>query len=163
MTVENQKPQSISDAEIEREIRHNRTFSAKDAMGRMAGPGAMKGASAIPPQQQADNAVGAWLMVNLIDTSGSLREVLHRQIRGSKLLLDNMDEPLAAMAAHFSQLLASECRLGELVRQADVEWGRTMGERPYFERPGSRPDPDDPYTVESVRRTLEEALRQLSP
>jgi hypothetical protein len=163
MTVENQKSQSISDADIEREIRHNRTFSAKDAIGRMAGPGAMKGASAIPPQQQAENAVGAWLMVNLIDPFGSLREVLHRQIKSSKLLLDNVDEPLAATEAHLRQLLASECWLGELVREADVEWGRTMGERPHFERAGSRADPDDPYTAESVRRTLEEALRHLSP
>jgi hypothetical protein len=36
-----------------------------------------------------------------------------------------------------------------------------MDERPYFERVGSRPDANDPYTVESVREALGGALAQL--
>ena len=41
----------------------------------------------------------------------------------------------------------------DLVREADVE-GQVFGERPHFERPGCQPDPDDPYTTESVRSAL---------
>jgi hypothetical protein len=51
--------------------------------------------------------------------------------------------------------------LKELVREADVEWGRVQGERPYFEREGLPPDPDDPYTFESVRKTLAGIIEQL--
>ena len=49
----------------------------------------------------------------------------------------------------------------ELVREADVEWGQRMDERPYFERVGAAPHADDPYTVESVRAALSDALDQL--
>jgi hypothetical protein len=36
-----------------------------------------------------------------------------------------------------------------------------MGERPYFDRPGRPPDPDDPYTTESVRASLSRLLETL--
>jgi hypothetical protein len=51
--------------------------------------------------------------------------------------------------------------LEELVRDADIEWGRLMGERPYFEKEGAPRHPDDPYTVESVRNALSGLLEQL--
>jgi hypothetical protein len=41
-----------------------------------------------------------------------------------------------------------------VVREADVEWGRVFGERPFFEQEGRPPHPDDPYTLESVRAEL---------
>jgi hypothetical protein len=155
------RPEGISEADLEREIRNRRKFTAEEAIGRLAGPGAMKGACAISPQQQAENAVGVWISTSVTDPVGSLRAALNRHLKGSKLLLENVDDPLAAVAAYFQQLLASEQRLRELVRQADVEWGRTMDERPHFEREGSQPDADDPYTTEGVRKTLVEALQQL--
>jgi hypothetical protein len=37
-----------------------------------------------------------------------------------------------------------------------------MDERPYFEREGSPIHPDDPYTVESIRKALSEILKQLT-
>ena len=57
--------------------------------------------------------------------------------------------------------LTVRAALDELVREVDVEWGRMMGERPHFEREGSAPHPDDPYTVGTVRNALDEALREL--
>ena len=45
-------------------------------------------------------------------------------------------------------------RLEELVREADVEWGRVFGERPHFDKEGRPPDADDPYTLESIRVAL---------
>jgi hypothetical protein len=88
--------------------------------------------------------------------------VLHRHITGSELLLNNFDQPLVVLASCCQRLLDSEYLLQELVREADVEWGRVMGERPYFEKEGSSHHPDDPYTIESVRRTLSELVKQLA-
>lgn len=88
--------------------------------------------------------------------------LLDRNLKGSALLLDNLDQPLAALAQYCEQLLASDFLLKELVREADVEWGRRMDERPYFEREGVAPHPGDPYTAQSVRATLGEVLKQLA-
>ncbi len=69
-------------------------------------------------------------------------------------MLGDYDHPLAVLANYVRQVLGSDYLLRELVREADVEWGRVFGERPHFERPGRPPDPDDPYTIESVRSAL---------
>jgi hypothetical protein len=37
-----------------------------------------------------------------------------------------------------------------------------MDERPHFDQ-GSSPNPDDPYTVESVRRQLSDIVEKLRP
>ena len=153
-------PQGPSEADLEREIRQGRKFTAEEAIGRLAGPGAMKGASPISRQQEAENAAGVWLAANLADPAGSLRVVLHRHLKASKLLLDNVDDPSVAAAAYLRQILASEQRLREIVREADAEWGRAMDERPHFEREGCPPHPDDPYTADSVRKALDEALHR---
>jgi hypothetical protein len=55
----------------------------------------------------------------------------------------------------------SDSLLKELVREADVEWGRVQGERPHFEREGAPPDPDDPCTFASVRESLADLVEQL--
>ena len=131
--------------------------------GDMAGPGAMKGASPVSPVQQAETAVGNWLKANLPDPAGILPMLLHRNLKGSQLLLDNLEQPLVALAGYCRKLLESDYLVQELVRQADVEWGQRMDERPYFEREGSAANPNDPYTVESVRSALTEALAKLGP
>jgi hypothetical protein len=151
------------DAEIEREIRQGRKFTPREALANMAGPGAMKGASPVSRHRQAEMAVGAWLKQHLPDADGALQIVLHRQVAESRPLLDNPDEPLSALAGCCQRLLASEALLEDVVRQADVEWGRLMDERPHFERGGALPHPDDPYTLAAVRRALGGILRQLEP
>jgi hypothetical protein len=152
---------SEAEAALEREIRLARKFNPRDALARMAGPGALKGASPVSPVQQAETAVGSWLGANLPDTCGALRAVLHRRLKGSALLLDNLDRPLAAVAEYCGRLLVSDGLLREVVGEADAEWGRTMDERPYFEREGAPPHPDDPYTLEGVRAALGAALALL--
>jgi hypothetical protein len=112
--------------------------------------------------QQAEVEIGYWLRSHLADAGGALRFVLHRQVKGSELLLNNLEQPLVVLAAYCRQVLDSDYFLEELVREADVEWGRVMGERPHFETEGSPRDPDDPYTVESVRNALSGLLEQLA-
>ena len=159
--IDDDKRQSEADAELEREIRQGRKFSASDALARMAGPGAMKGASPVSPVQQAETEIGSWLGKHLADTSGALRAVLHRHLKGSELLLDNLDRPLVAVAEYCRRLLAVDNLLKEIVSEADVEWGRAMDERPHFEREGVAANPNDPYTVEGVRKALGDVLAQL--
>jgi hypothetical protein len=148
-------------ADVEREIRDARKFTPQEALARMAGPGAMKGASPIAPEQQAEIAIGSWLRSHVTDPSGALNLVLHRHLKGSAPLLENPDQPLAVLAACFDRLLASDQLLIEIVREADVEWGKTMGERPHFEKAGSPAHADDPYTIASVRNALAAAMEQL--
>src|SRR4051794_25835696 len=150
------KPPSEADGQLEQEIRQGRKFSASEAMARMAGPGAIKGASPVSPVQQAETAIGSWLRANVADPAGILPMLLQRNLTGNALVLDNLEQPLVAVAGYCRKLLASDTLLRELVRQADVEWGQRMDERPYFEREGSEPHPNDPYTLDSVRAALSE-------
>ncbi|QIK96752.1 hypothetical protein G7076_10170 [Sphingomonas sp. HDW15A] len=150
------------DSEIEREIRQGRKFNPQDALAKMAGPGAMKGASPVSPVRQAELEIGTWLKLHVPDTPGALQLLLHRQVKGSPRLLEDLDHPLAALRIVCEEILASEYRLAELVREADMEWGRAVDERPHFDRPCAKPDPDDPYTLEGVRQLLTDIVGKLS-
>jgi hypothetical protein len=156
------KPRSQADTALEREIRKERKFSLSEAIGRLAGPGAMKGESPVTRHRQAEAEIGEYLARHLDDSPGALRTVLLRQFCGSDLLLNNLEQPLIVLAACIKRTLDSDYRLKELVREADVEWGRATGERPHFETEGSAPHPEDPYTVESVRKTLLQFLEAIS-
>jgi hypothetical protein len=153
---------SEADAELERETRQGRKFSLGDAIGRLAGPGVMKGASPVARMQQAEIEIGTWLRNHLLDAGGSLEIVLHRNVKASELLLNNFDQPLVVLGGYCQRVLDSDYLLEELVRAADTEWGRLMGERPHFEKKGAPLHPDDPYTVESVRNALSKLLKQLA-
>jgi hypothetical protein len=162
MSDNRDKPRSEADAELEREIREGRKFTLEEAVARMVGPGGMKGESPITRLQQAETEIGSWLRTHLRDEGGALEVVLHRYIKSSELLLNNYDQPMVVLAGYCQKVLDSDYLLGELVRDADIEWGRVMGERPYFEKKGSDRHPDDPYTVESVRNALSSLLKQLA-
>jgi hypothetical protein len=161
MSDEQDPKRSEADAELEREIRKGRKFTLAEAVGRLAGPGAMKGESPVARMQQAEVEIESWLRSHLSDAGGALQVVLGRRVKGSELLLTHFDQPLAVLAGCCRRVLDTEYLLEELVRDADAEWGRVMGERPHFEKEGSPPDPDDPYTVESVRNALAGLLKQL--
>jgi hypothetical protein len=161
MSDNNDRQRSEADEELEREIRKGRKFTLAEAIGRLAGPGAMKGVSPVSRKQQAGLEIENWLRHHLPAGNAELEVVLLRQVNGSELLLNNYDQPLVVLAACCQQVLDSDYRLKELVREADVEWGRVYGERPYFEKEGSSPHPDDPYTFESVRKTLSSLVDRL--
>jgi hypothetical protein len=161
--AENQEThRPAADAELEREIREGRKFTLEEAIARMAGSGAMKGESPVSRMQQAEIEIGSWLRCHLTDSGGALEVVLHRCVKGSELLLNNFEQPLVVLASYCQRVLDSDYLLAELVRNADVEWGRLMGERPYLDKEGSPHHPDDPYTAESVRNALCGILDKLS-
>jgi len=161
MPDDTNKHRSASDEEIEREISQARSFTPTEAIARMAGPGAMKGASPVSPVLQAETEIGTWLRSNLPDPDGALQASLHRRLRGSEELLAHLDAPLEALAEHCERTLSSDYVLAELVREADVEWGRRMGEPPHFARTGGT-DPGDPYTIETVRGALSKMMTELA-
>jgi hypothetical protein len=162
MSDDQAKHQSEADAALQREILQRREFTLADAIGRMAGPGIMKGVSPITPLRQAAATIQNYLTRHLTDASGNLRVALLRGVEGSELFLKNPERPLVALAGCVGRVLGSEHLLSELVREADIEWGRMYGERPYFEKEGQPADPDDPYTVKSVRLALTELVAKLT-
>ena len=149
-----QPPPPDDSAAVEREVRRGRKFSLSDAIGRLGGEGMLKGASPVPPIEQTTAAIANYLRAHLDDAGGVLAQVMLRHVKSSGTLLEHFDQPRIVLASYVDQILTSETRLKELVREADAEWGRALGERPYFERPGRQPDPADPYTLESVRSAL---------
>lgn len=153
---------SEAEAELEREIRKGRKFNVAEAIGRMAGPGAMKGVSPVTRMQQAAAEIENWLTLHMSVGDGELQIVLLRRITGSELLLDHFEQPLYVLAGFCQRVLDSDYLLTELVREADVEWGKLNSERPYFETSGVPPNPDDPYTLESVRKTLAGLVEQMT-
>jgi hypothetical protein len=156
------KARSEADAELEREILRERKFSLEEAILRLAGGAGMKGESPVPRLQQAEVEIDSWLRNHLPDGPGALQVVLHRHVKESELLLNNFEQPLIVLAGCCKRILDSDYRLKELVRETDVEWGRAMDERPVFESEGSPSSPDDPYTLESVRKALTCVLEQLA-
>jgi hypothetical protein len=162
MSDNNDKQLSEANAELEREVRKDRKFSLAEAIGRLAGPGAMKGVSPIAREQQVGVEIENWLRHHMPAGNGELEVVLLRRVKGSELLLNNYDQPLVVLAAFCQQVVDSDYRLRELVRDADVEWGQVLGERPHFEKEGSPADADDPYTLESVRQALAGLIDQLA-
>lgn len=162
MSTDPAERRSDADAELEREIRAERKFTLAEAIARMAGPGITKGVSLVSRKQQAESEIQVYLERHLTDTTGTLPGVLFRQVRNSALLLENPEHPLVVLSDYVRGVLGSEYLLKELVREADVEWGRALGERPYFQNEGSPPHPDDPYTAESVRISLSRLLEKLN-
>jgi hypothetical protein len=162
MSDEQPKRPMISDADLQREIREGRKFSLAEAIGRMAGPGAMKGTSPITSKQQSEAEIERYLNRHLADGPGILPVVLLNEVRESDHLLNHLDQPLIALAGYVQSVLENDFRLQELTRKADVEWGRTLGERPHFETQGRQPHPDDPYTAESVRVALSQLNDKLT-
>src|SRR5262245_40485115 len=79
---------SEADADLEREIRRERKFNLTEAIGRLAGPGAMKGVSPIARKQQAAVEIETWLRRNLLTAEDALGVVLLRHVKESDLLLN---------------------------------------------------------------------------
>jgi hypothetical protein len=147
--------------EIEREIRTNRKFSLSEAIGQLAGGEFMKGGSPVSHKRQAELELEEYLRHHLADSGGVLRSVLLRHL-GESLLNSDYDRPLAALAEYIPRVLTSEHLLAEFVREADAEWGRVYGERPYFQEPSRPPHPADPFTIDSVRLTLFQLRERLA-
>jgi hypothetical protein len=61
---------------------------------------------------------------------------LLRGVKASELPLSSYEQPLVILTSYIQRVLDSGHLMKELVREADVEWGRVFGERPHFEKEG---------------------------
>ena len=153
---------NIDDEELQGEIRRERKFSMEEAIARRAGKDLMKGASPVTLQRRAALAIKHFLEEHLLDSERALAEVLLRQSRESEILFKmNYEQPLLALSKFVESILGSEGRLHDFVTQVDAHWGRKYYERPHFQKPGAKPDLDDPYTFSSVRAKLAQLLKAL--
>jgi len=144
------------DAALQHTARDGREFSLEEAIARLAGPGGLKGASPLMGRRAAEAAIELAVRRDLSDPGGALATVLIRAVVTSDVLAADPHRPDVALAVVLDRHLASSELLGDLVRDADQEWGQVMGERPYFERAGEPADPADPYTRTSVRQAVQQ-------
>lgn len=151
-----------STLDIQQEIRLGRPFTLADAIGQEAGD-FMKGVSPVPRLVQAKHTAQQALKASLIDRPGALQQVLEQRIGDDDARLSQyLDRPADAVIDLLETVLRSPATFYELVHQADVTWGRLYDSRPHFQQPGQPPHPDDEYTHESVRATLEDCLYRLN-
>lgn len=155
-------PESTSDAALQQDILAGRTFSLADAIGR-EGSGFLKGESTIPKLVQAKTEVVVFIRTHLADSSGVLQAVLQDAIQADDLRVSTyINSPLFALRDMLQEVLGHPELFYDLVHQVDVRWGRMYGERPYFQKPGEPPHPEDEYSHESVRIQLEDLLNALT-
>lgn len=140
---------------IENEARARASLDPVRIIAGRDGGGHLKGASPTPVLQRALLEAGAWLEANLDDTGRALQTVILRRLSACPELLEqHLGDPQHLLARWVESLLASDSALAEFVREVDMAWGQANQERPFFQVDGAPPHPDDPYTLENVRRRL---------
>jgi hypothetical protein len=150
-----------SEEEIETEVQSQQKFSVAGAIGR-AGKGILKGASPVSQQDQAIKLLESWVDQNSSDPSGALKSLLRQKIRSSRSIVEqHRERPKEALVIVIQEILSTEFLLREFVRQVDVKWGELFQERPYFQKEGQEPHPNDEYTFDSVRVELNQMLSKL--
>ncbi|HIK18672.1 MAG TPA: hypothetical protein IGS53_25795 [Leptolyngbyaceae cyanobacterium M33_DOE_097] len=147
--------------ELERDILKGRSFSLADVIGKEAGS-FMKGDSPVPKLVQATTEILLYIEYNLTDSSGALKAALKTWVQTHEVDVScHLNSPLNALSKLLEQIVANPELLYEFVRRVDVQWGETYGERPFFQKPGQAPHPDDEYTHESVHQALSGLLASL--
>lgn len=138
---------------LQKDILSDRKYSLAEAIGREGGS-FLKGESPVPKLVQVTTEVNLFIDKNLSDSSGALQSVLKRWIKSDPLLSEHLESPLKGLDKILEKILTQKGLFYEMVREADVKWGQMYQERPYFQKPGEPPHPEDEYTHESVRNKL---------
>ncbi|MGL1903853.1 MAG: hypothetical protein OCC49_17075 [Fibrobacterales bacterium] len=153
------------DQEIERESK--RQLHAKGG-GSLAsalsekGSDFLSGGSPIPLILQAETAIASYINSEVRDSCGALKATLQIRIkRKQSIIAEHIDTPLAVLKTMIALFLEKEPLLFDFVREVDACYGNMYQERPHFQRPGAKAHPDDEYTHESVRESLEELYAKL--
>ena len=139
--------------DLQKDILSDRKYSLAEAIGREGG-NFLKGESPVPKLVQVTTEVNLFIDQNLSDSSGALQSVLKRWVKTDPLLSEHLESPLKGLDQILEKILTQKGLFYEMVREADVKWGQMYQERPYFQKPGDPPHPEDEYTHESVREKL---------
>ena len=146
----------LEEEEMRHDLLRGREFTLADVIGQEGGS-FMKGESPVPKLVQVQTEINIFISRNLPDVSGALQAVLYRWVsEDTARISQHLDVPLQALSGLLESIVENPPVLHELVRQVDMQWGEMNDERPYFQRPGQSPHPDDEYTHESVYQLLVE-------
>ncbi|AFZ45071.1 hypothetical protein PCC7418_2942 [Halothece sp. PCC 7418] len=146
------------DNNLQREIVSEQRYSLASAIAREGG-NFLKGESPVPKLVQVTTEINLYIDRHLPDSSGALQAVLKRWVKSDSIVSQHLDSPLTSLEKIIDKILQNQELFYEMVRQADLKWGQMYEERPYFQKPGDPPHPEDEYSHESVREKLAE-LRQ---
>lgn len=138
---------------LQKDILSDRKYSLAEAIGREGG-NFLKGESPVPKLMQVTTEVNLFIDNNLPDSSGALQSVLKRWVKSDPLLSQHLESPLQGLDKILEKILTQKGLFYEIVREADLKWGQMYQERPYFQKPGDPPHPEDEYTHESVKEKL---------
>lgn len=153
------KPDSEDEIlDLQQDILAGRTFSIAEVIGR-EGASFMKGESPIPRVVQVRTQLSLFIQQHLPDISGIVQAILVAWVKSDDARVSRyLDSPLIALQEIVENITTDADTLYEFVRQVDCKWGEMNGERPYFQKPGQEPHPDDEFTHESVQTQLSQFL-----
>ncbi|MBL8923546.1 MAG: hypothetical protein JNJ54_32125 [Myxococcaceae bacterium] len=125
----------------------------------------------MPPMEQVRLATITLLHAALKDSQGAMHKVLEQDLRQEEALFSAMVRKMGSWSpeelhAHLCEVvgvlakraLKNDATLEEFTRRVDAMWGELHDERPHFQRMGDAAHPDDPYTLASVRHTLDQLV-----
>jgi hypothetical protein len=155
---EKQPDPALDEEQMRRDFLRGREFTLADVIAQEGGS-FMKGESPIPKLVQLKLEINTFINRNLPDVSGALQTVLYRWVdEDIARISKHFNAPLQALLGLLEAIVNNPSMLHELVRQVDMLWGEMNDERPYFQRPGQDPHPEDEYTHESVYQQLVELI-----
>ncbi|MBD1913870.1 MULTISPECIES: hypothetical protein [unclassified Leptolyngbya] len=147
--------------DLQRDILSGRTFSMAEVIGR-EGTSFMKGESPVPRLVQVLTEINLFIQQHLVDISGIVQAILFAWVKSDEARVSRyVKSPLVALQEIVENITTDADTLYEFVRQVDCKWGQMNNERPYFQKPGQPPHPDDEFTHESVQIQLSQFLSVL--
>lgn len=159
--TEEKKQDLDQDLELQKDIYQGREFTLADFIAKEGGD-FLKGESPVPKIVQLKTEINFFIKNNLKDLSGSLQAVLQDWVNISDdKISSNRENPLNALSLIIEEIISNDNLYYEFVRQVDLKWGQMYQERPYFQKPGQPPHPEDEYTHESVKIQLLDLLARI--
>ncbi|AFZ55361.1 hypothetical protein WEU38_17235 [Cyanobacterium aponinum AL20118] len=159
--TEEKKQDLDQDLELQKDIYQGREFTLADFIAKEGGD-FLKGESPVPKIVQLKTEINFFIKNNLKDLSGSLQAVLQDWVNISDdKISSNRENPLNALSLIIEEIISNDNLYYEFVRQVDLKWGQMYQERPYFQKPGQIPHPEDEYTHDSVKIQLLDLLTRV--
>ena len=144
---------SIDDT-IEKEAKRSAQKEMNSPLSGLFGEGGL-GGSPISELEQARLEIISWIQSHLADPETALIITFIQYIRQEEnVLTQHLNDPLLALKNILLRMVENQSEIVEFTRKVDSEWGRIFQERPYFQIEGKAANPLDPYTYESVEKTL---------
>ncbi|NCO75632.1 MAG: hypothetical protein GW795_08125 [Cyanobacteria bacterium] len=155
----NSEENSSQDIDLQTDIIEHRKFSLAELIGREGG-NFLKGESPVPKILQLKTEIIFFINNNLQDLSGALQAVLQDYVNNEDDKISRyQDTPLKALSLMIEEVINNDNFFYEFVKEVDLKSGQMTGDRPYFQKPGQPPHPNDEYSHKSVKIQLINLLK----